>query len=129
MTNLKKHTLMDSWKDWSITLEVDHDILTIERATEINEFWTSAEERLSDEDGDVVMVVIKMAAKHLVYAFLEMGGGVCSDERAAGHWTRDNLQNDEGWGGTVKGSAFGWCGIRLVSADIEVDLNLEFRGE
>lgn len=129
MTNLKKYTLVDSWKDWSITLEVDHDILTKERATEINEFWTSAEERLSDEDGDVVMAVIKMAAKHLVYAFLEMGGGVCFDERAAGHWTCDNLHYDEGWGGTVKGSAFGWCGIRLENADIEVDLNLEFQGE
>ncbi|WP_025129702.1 DUF2528 family protein [Pseudomonas sp. PH1b] len=129
MANLKKYTLVDSWKEWSITLEVDHDILTKERATEINGFWSDAEYRISDEDDDVVMAVIKMAAKHLTYAFLEIGGGVCVDDESAGYWTRDNLQNEEGWGGTVKGSAFGWCGIRLVSADVEVDLDLEFQGD
>ncbi|SFQ51725.1 DUF2528 family protein, partial [Ectopseudomonas toyotomiensis] len=74
MANLQKFTLSDDWKDWSITLEVDLDILTTERATEINEFWSSHDDRLSDADGDVIRALVKLAAERFVFAFLEIGG-------------------------------------------------------
>ncbi|WP_371356141.1 DUF2528 family protein [Pseudomonas chlororaphis] len=127
MANLKQYTLKDAWKDWDITLEVNHDQLTVERATLINEYWSDSKWRLSEANQDVVMAVIKMAARQLVFAFLEIGGGTCNTTEAAGYWTRDNLHNQEGWGGTEGNEPFGWCGIRLVSADIEVDLDLEFQ--
>lgn len=126
MADLKKYTMNDTWKEWSIIVEVDHDILTSERATLINSFWTSSEDRLSDADGDVVRAVIKLAAEGWVYDLLEAGGMRVNDGRQSLIWTEDR-HNREGWGGSVQGSAFGWCGIRLVSADIEVDLNLEFQ--
>lgn len=130
MANLKKFTLSDSWKDWQLTLEVDLDILTEERATEINQFWTSAEDRLGDADDDVIRVVIKMAAERFVFAFLEIGGAfVDSDAGYANSWTKTELHNQEGWGGSEEGNPFGWCGIRLVEADVQVDLDLEFKGE
>lgn len=126
MANIKTYTLKDTWKEWSITVEVDHDILTSERAAMINSFWTSAEDRLSDADGNVVRAVIKLAAEGWVYDLLEAGGMRVEDGRQSRIWTEDR-QNKEGWGGTVQDSDFGWCGIRLVGADIEVDLDLEFQ--
>lgn len=130
MANLKQFTLSDSWKDWQLTLEVDLDILTEERATEINEFWSSAEDRVGDQDGDVIRAVVKLAAERFVFAFLEIGGAfVDEDGWHAGHWTKRDLHEQEGWGGSEEGNPFGWCGIRLVRADVQVDLDLEFKGE
>lgn len=129
MANLKRFTLSDSWKDWQLTLEVDLDILTVERATEINEFWSDADYRLSKANGDVVRAVIKMAAGSFVYAFLEIGGACVTKDEGGNNWTTTGLHNQEGWGGSEEGNPFGWCGIRLVSADVEVDLDLEFKGE
>ncbi|HBN8470877.1 TPA: DUF2528 family protein [Pseudomonas aeruginosa] len=117
--------MKDSWKDWVVTLEADLDILTPERATEINSFWSESESRLADEDGDAVRAVIKSAARSFIYMFLEIGGAFISGVDQATYWTRD-LHNLEGWGGTTKGSPYGWCGIRLISAEVDVDLDLEF---
>ncbi|MNF63355.1 hypothetical protein D3C84_450560 [compost metagenome] len=126
MANLKRYTLVDSWKDWGITLEVDHDLLTSELATLINEFWSGHEYRLEQAGGDVVWAVVRMAAERFVYALLEVGGGLVSSSHQAEIWT-EKLHDQEGWGGTAKGSAFGRCGIRLVEADVEVVLDLEFK--
>lgn len=129
MANLKRFTLIDSWKDWQITLEADLDILTEERATMINEFWSGDRSRLSDADGDVVRAAIKLAAERFVYALLESGGDTIHSGDRAAIWTKDDLHNQEGWGGSEEGNPFGWCGIRLVTADVDVDLALEFKEE
>lgn len=127
MANLKRFTLEDAWRDWEVVLEVDLDQLTVERATEINEFWSGDDDRLDDADGDVVRAVIKLAAERFIYALLEYGGLiVCDGEQSAG-WTKSDLHEQEGWGGTEGGQPFGWCGIRLVSADVQVGLSLEFK--
>lgn len=129
MANLKQFTLSDSWKDWQLTLEVDLDILTEERATMINEFWSGDDRRLDDADGEVIRAVIKLAAERLVFALLRIGGGIVFGEEQASIWTKQDLHDDEGWGGSEEGNPFGWCGIRLVTADVSVDLDLEFKGE
>lgn len=126
MTKIKKYTLKDGWKDWEIALEVDHDVLTKERATIINEFWSDSADRVYEADGCVVMAVIRLAAERFIYAFLEMGGAFIRTDAVAKHYTRTDLHEQEGWGGTVENSLFGWCGIRLISADVQVDLQLEF---
>lgn len=128
MANLKRFTLKDDWKDWKIVLEVDLEQLTSERATEINEFWSGDDDRLDDADGNVVHAVIKLAAELLVYALLERGGAVVRDGEQSKIWTLDYLHDQEGWGGAEEGDLFGWCGIRLVSADVQVELDLEFQG-
>ncbi|WP_233093604.1 MULTISPECIES: DUF2528 family protein [Pseudomonas] len=129
MSNLKTYKLKDTWREWEIVLEVNHDLLTPERAREINEFWTSPDYRLEEAGQDAVKAVIKMAGERLASSFLEIGGGVCRDDHSAKRWTRENLHEIEGWGGTEPGELFGWCGIRLVSADIEVNLDLELEDE
>ncbi|MCY1185150.1 hypothetical protein D9M73_259060 [compost metagenome] len=74
----------------------------------------------------MVRAVIKLAAERLVTAILAWGGGVVRDGEQSKIWTQQNLHDEEGWGGTEGGEPFGWCGIRLVSADVQVDLDLEF---
>jgi len=128
MANLQKFTLSDDWKDWSITLEVDLDILTTERATEINEFWSGDDDRLDDADGDVIRAVVRLAAARLVFAMLRVAGATVTSEDQAAIWTKQDLHDEEGWGGSEEGNPFGWCGIRLVTADVSVDLDLEFKG-
>jgi hypothetical protein len=129
-SNIRQYALKDSWRDWEIVLEVDHSKLNEERAAEINQFWSGDSRRLDEVDGDVVKAAIKLAAETLVTALLKVGGGRVNKSNidGAGYWTRDDLHNEEGWGGTDD-TPFGWCGIRLVSADVEVGLSLEFEGE
>ncbi|EPO8089469.1 DUF2528 family protein [Pseudomonas aeruginosa] len=129
MANLKTFTLSDTWKEWQVELEADLDILTEERATMINQFWSGDEDRLSEADGDVIRAVIKLAAGRFVFALLNIGGGTVNNLGQAAIWTKQDLHDQEGWGGSEEGNPFGWCGIRLVSADVEVDLDLEFKEE
>lgn len=129
MANLARFTLKDSWKDWDLTLEVDLDVLTEERAREINQFWSGDEDRLSDADDDVIRAVVKLAAERFVYALLRIGGGIVDGDEQAAIWTLQDLHDEEGWGGPAPGSRFGWCGIRLVSADVQVELDLDLAEE
>lgn len=110
-----------------IVLEVDHSILTAEKAAVINSFWGGDDDRLSYEDGDVVRAVVKLAAKTIAGGLLADGGGSVYSQESVEMVTRLNLHRLEGWGGSIDGSDFGWCGIRLVSAEVEVDLDLEFQ--
>lgn len=96
MANLKRYTLEDAWKDWDVTVEVDHDILTEERAAEINSFWSGDEERLSDEDGDVVRAVIKYAARMWIYDLLEAGGVYVTEGGQARYWTEHRHMMEAG---------------------------------
>jgi hypothetical protein len=124
--NIKRYTVEESWKDYSVTLEVDHSILTIERATMINEFWSNHKSRARDEDGDVVRAVIRFAGSCLINMMLRQGGtdftektrGPFFDDNPGPIWTED-LHNEEGWGGSEEGNPFGWCGIRCVAASVD----------
>ncbi|MNL66901.1 hypothetical protein D3C87_1914350 [compost metagenome] len=53
---------------------------------------------------------------------LEDGGAdfsVNSNSYPARMSTR-TLHCREGWGGQIEGDEFGWCGIRVVTADVQV---------
>lgn len=121
-TNLKRYKVKDSWKDYEVTLEVNLDRLTTERAELINSFWTSAEDRLDEEDGDIIRTVIRLAGLEVICEMLEDGGadfsGDCNSYPArSSTWA---LHNKEGWGGKIDGDDFGWCGIRVIAADVQL---------
>lgn len=123
-TNIKRYTVNEFFKDYSVTLEVNHDILTPERAEEINSFWSEHDWRKSAEDGDVVRAVIRLAGSTLINIMISEGGADFTektkgvfDDNPGPYWTED-LHKEEGWGG-VEGGPFGWCGIRCVAAAIE----------
>lgn len=117
--NIKRFKVKDTWKDFEVILEVDLNRLTVERAQQINSFWTSADDRLDDESGDVVRTVIRLAGLEVMCEILEDRGADFGD---ADRWycqqTTKKLHDSEGWGGEGEGDAFGWCGIRVVGADV-----------
>lgn len=136
MSTIKRYTVKESWKDYSVTLEVDHSILTTERAQMLNDFWSSNDDRESAEDGDVVRAVIRFAGSSLINIMLHEGGadftektrGPIFNDSPGPLWTKD-LHDEEGWGGSIEGNPFGWCGIRCVAATVDVpcfdDVELE----
>lgn len=57
-----------------VTLRVDHCVLTRALAAEINNFRSGAEDRLQDEDGDVVRAVVRMFGEAAIRHFMADGG-------------------------------------------------------
>lgn len=113
---IRRYTVTDTWKDQEVTLEVDHSILTPELAKEMNEFWSSAEWRRSEEDGDDVRAVIRFAGTILINMMLGQGGSSFIERTnnmgmgsPGPHWTKD-LHDEEGFGPD--------CGIRCVAASV-----------
>lgn len=125
-TSIKRYKVKETWKDYEVTLEVDHAVLTIERATLIIKFWSDDECRLREENGDVVKTAIRLFGQRMINELLSEGGATfcieyksCPGDAHRGEiWSKD-LQDEEGWGGSIDGNSFGWCGIRLIAADVE----------
>jgi hypothetical protein len=129
--NIKRYTVKEDWKDYSVTLEVDHSILTVERAQMINDFWSNNDERVAEEEGDVVRAVIRFAGSVLINMMLRNGGteftektrGPIFNDSPGPIWTKD-LHDEEGWGGSgpqgEENADYGWCGIRCIGADVSV---------
>ncbi|MBT2375802.1 DUF2528 family protein [Pseudomonas fluorescens] len=121
---IKQYTVKESWKDLEVTLEVDLRVLTENRATMINQFWSEDDDRLEAEDGDVVKAVIGLTGSTLSIPFLEGGASFSDDTKnllgtSVGDYVSTSFHNEEGWGETILGSPYGWCGIRVIAADVE----------
>ncbi|WP_321367647.1 DUF2528 family protein [uncultured Desulfuromusa sp.] len=58
MANIKKYTVDYNCGEGSITVEIDHNIMTEEALHEINNFWSEAEDRLADADGNILNAVL-----------------------------------------------------------------------
>jgi hypothetical protein len=111
----KRYKLMAGWAgEISVTVEVDHDVLTPEVAKEINDFWTSAEEVLAAANDDIVLAAVRRAAPYLIGAVLEG-----SNLRGA----QAELDEAEGW------PAKGAHGITIVDFEVpdmgSIDLEME----
>lgn len=115
MSHIAKLKVSDTWKDYEVTIEVDHSKLTQELANEINDFWHGSEDRLEAENGDPVAAVVRFAGACLMNEMLSHGGAdfAESNSEAGTYWT-DWLGNQEGWP-TAKDN-----GIRCVAACVEV---------
>lgn len=119
--SIKRYTVKDTWKDYEVTLEVNHIVLTTERATLINEFWTNHEDRIDQFDGDSVKAVIQMFGQNAICQYLNDNGASFGEKD---NWLTkkcsQELRAEEGWGGESddKDDLFGWCGIRIVGADV-----------
>ena len=100
MSNLKTYRVSAYWHDEAeVTLQVDHDVLTPELATEINQFWSGADRRLAEENGDVVRTVIRMFGAAAIRHFMDDGGACFSAGTQAGReWAEEVLRAQyEGW--------------------------------
>ncbi len=123
--NIKRYTVKEDWKDYSVTLEVDLDVLSEARATEINDFWSSSEIRLRDSGGNVQHAAIRLFGHSMICIMLEQGGAMFGPAKpeAGPYWSKD-VWDSEGWGGLgpqgEENKAYGWCGIRCIGADVSV---------
>ncbi len=122
--SIKRYVVKDEWKEYSVTLEVNHTRLTPETATMINNFWGGSEDRL-EGSGDVVKAIIRLFGLRMIHMMLSQGGAIFSldyksplfDEHPGKFWSAD-LQNEEGWG-EAGNDPYGYCGIRVVAADVD----------
>lgn len=114
MAQIKKYELEDDSYN-EVHFEVDHSVLTEENATEINEFWSSSEDRLNDCDGDVIEAVLKLAFI-TVLALLRDRGWVFSSVNAKNSESfTSEFHKQEGWYE---------CGIKVTYANIA---DIDFR--
>lgn len=113
MSNIKKYKVKEDWKDYEVTIEVNHELLTPELATQINEFWSDSEDRLDAEDGDPVKAVIRLAGSCLINEMLREGSMSFSKENEGmvKRWT-EWLASQEGW------PPADMLGIRCIDAEV-----------
>lgn len=57
--------------DTCVTIDIDLDVMTTERAAEINEFFIDSAMRLLEHDGDPIRAVAAMAARVLLHALID----------------------------------------------------------
>ena len=117
MSNLKTYRVTADWYgDAEVLLQVDHDVLTPELATEINQFWTGADGRLAAEDDDVVRTVIRMFGAAAIRCFMDDGGArIRPSKNGDRHRTAEVLKAQvEGWP-DVDG-----LGILIMEANVSV---------
>lgn len=98
MSNLKTYRVKADWfDDAEVTLQVDHDILTPELATLINQFWSDEGDRLAKEDGDVVRAVVRLFGSCAI-AFFMADGGASIGGGGSEYWTDRVIKAQrEGW--------------------------------
>lgn len=87
---------------FEVVVEIDDTICTDELLHEINNFWSGAEDRLDDSDGDVTLAVLKMLCTMCLR--------VSTSSFVVPYLTHSH--NEEGWP-VLDGS---W-GIKLISVD------------
>jgi hypothetical protein len=97
----KRYTLSYDWS-YDVVVEIDDEKCTDALLHEINNFWSDADWRLSEADGDVRQAVLKMLATSVLRATV-------SEWNALDEF---KVKGVEGWP-LLDGS----CGILLVSAD------------
>jgi len=112
MSNLQRFVARYA-DDNELVLEVDSTVLTVELASEINDFLSNAKWRLAAQAGNVVETAIRMFAS-AAFSYMQAEGGSEFDE-----WETERAT---AWGkGVIESQGEGWpayesLGIRLVRA-------------
>ena len=109
----RTYRVYQEWHEHEVVLEADHDVLTPELATLINQFWSDDDERLDVYDGDPVKAVIHFAGTCLINQMLCEGGADFdkSNDTMSTYWT-GWLTHQEGWPPADQ------LGIRCVAAEV-----------
>lgn len=118
MSNIKQYKVSESWGDnLEVTLEVDHDKLTPERAEEHLRFWSEADDKIDEEDGNAVRAAIRDFGVNAIYHMLGDLGAKFSGGWIADNWSK-KMRDHEGYGGEDD-TPYGWIGIRILSAQAQ----------
>lgn len=113
MSSIATYRVVATWfNDAEVTLQVDHSVLTKELANLINEFWGGDEDRLAQENGDVVRAVVRLFGTRAISFFMADGGAGLSVESR--YWTEKVIQaQHEGW------PDCSGLGILIVAASVD----------
>lgn len=127
MSLIKRYKVAHTWNEgMEVELEVHFQILTPERAKEINDFWSCAEDRVLEQNNSFQEAVIRLFGSTAINIMLSEGGASFSgpNSEAAQIWSKQ-IRELEGWGAegpeneAASLAPYGWCGIRIVSAEVE----------
>lgn len=118
---MKVFKVTDISDNFEVTLEVDETKLTVVNATEINKFRGGlSSDRVMKQLGIVEEAVVRMFGADMIALMLTKGGEFSFGRQSpAGDSLSKELHEEEGWGGS-DGTPHGWCGIRVVGAQINV---------
>lgn len=119
LKNMKVFKVSDFADENDVTLEVDETKLTVVRATEINNFRGDSRHRIMAQAGVVEEAVIRMFGADMIGLMLADNGASFGRSNPVGDLFSKELHEQEGWGG-VDGTPHGWCGIRVVGANVNV---------
>lgn len=118
MSNIKRYTISESFGDrFEVRIEVDHDKLTPARAEEHLRFWTGADDKIAEADGDIVLATIRSFGCEALYNMLGDMGAEFSGGWQADNWSK-KMRDLEGFGGEDD-TPYGWIGIRILSAQAQ----------
>ncbi|HED1545434.1 DUF2528 family protein [Citrobacter sp. S39] len=112
MTNIKVYKIDYDLKA-SVTIEIDHDIVSEADFHEINNFWMNADWRV-EQNGGVINAVLKMLAREIMY--IQFPDGYTIDGLIK-QFDWDSGNGQEGWP-PMDGSH----GIKIIDTE---DLELE----
>ena len=104
----KRYKLDYDWKA-EMVVEIDHSLITEEDLHNINKFWSNADGRLMEEEGNILNVVLKMLFQHLLMLQIETGW--------ATHGLIDRFDWDKGHGQEGWTKMDGSTGIQLIDID------------
>lgn len=121
MSQIKRFIVRHNWNnDMEVSLEADFSILTYERANEINSFWAGDEDRVHRQNNHLQEAVVRLFGQRMINEMLAEGGADfnAKNEEAGAIWSRQ-LRSREGWGEEEGSALYGWCGIRVVAAEVK----------
>lgn len=55
---IKKYKISSAELYTSLTVEIDHELLTVDKLHEVNNFWSSAQDMLNERGGNVLFAVL-----------------------------------------------------------------------
>lgn len=116
MSNIKTYRITASDFDWAeVVLQVNHEVLSVEMANEINGFWGGSGWRTIQAKDNPVLAVIRLFGANAISHFLADGGAdfTAKDEEHSERLTKDLLDEfGEGWPGAQQ------LGILIKSAEV-----------
>lgn len=101
----------------SLTVEIDHDLLTDAGLHEINNFWSSAKQLLRDHDGNVLHAVLDRLFTAIIRIQMSEGFTVDGLIQFFDYSNRDWRGDTEGWP-----KMDGTEGIKIIETD-DLDLS------
>lgn len=96
-SNIKRYEINHDDTDFYMEVEIDHDKFTEQAQNEINEFWSGADDRLGEENGNLLHAVLKLLAHTVMCLQVEYRYNTSGIVRAFDWDAEFGPRGQEGW--------------------------------